>query len=189
MAQISIHPAVDNGVKPGSPNFAGGTLLCKCTSNPVEVTITAQSAHNHVCGCTKCWKPAGALFSQVAVVPRDKLRVSQKCRQAQGRGRQCGHSAARLHGMRRSHVWPHREHQASVLWARFHPHGAFKGAGLVGSRIRGICLLDHRIRHTSRSDAGRACPAEGVAARALRLPFAGADGCDCDATSPRHQGC
>src|SRR5438105_2195684 len=27
-------------------------------------------------GCTKCWKPSGALFSQVAVVPRDKLNVS-----------------------------------------------------------------------------------------------------------------
>jgi S-(hydroxymethyl)glutathione synthase len=77
MAQISIHPAVDNGVKPGSPSFAGGTLQCKCSSNPVEVTITGQSAYNHVCGCTKCWKPAGALFSQVAVVPRDKLRVSK----------------------------------------------------------------------------------------------------------------
>jgi hypothetical protein len=24
MATISIHPAVDNGVRPGSPNFAGG---------------------------------------------------------------------------------------------------------------------------------------------------------------------
>jgi S-(hydroxymethyl)glutathione synthase len=30
-----------------------------------------------VCGCTKCWKPAGALFAQVAVVSRDKLRVSK----------------------------------------------------------------------------------------------------------------
>ncbi|MGZ9076689.1 MAG: S-(hydroxymethyl)glutathione synthase, partial [Burkholderiaceae bacterium] len=30
----------------------------------------------HVCGCTKCWKPSGALFSQVAVVPRDKLSVT-----------------------------------------------------------------------------------------------------------------
>jgi S-(hydroxymethyl)glutathione synthase len=29
-----------------------------------------------VCGCTKCWKPKGALFSQVAVVPRDKLKVA-----------------------------------------------------------------------------------------------------------------
>src|SRR5947208_8848467 len=77
MAQSSIHPAVDNGVKSGSPNFAGGTLQCKCTSNPVEVSITGQCAYNHVCGCTKCWKPAGALFSQVAVVPRDKLRVSK----------------------------------------------------------------------------------------------------------------
>jgi len=77
MAQIPIHPAVNNGVKPGSPSFAGGTLQCKCASNPVEVSVASQSAHNHVCGCTKCWKPAGALFSQVAVVPRDKLRVTR----------------------------------------------------------------------------------------------------------------
>jgi len=77
MAEISIHPAVDKGVKPGSPNFSGGTLVCKCASNPVEVNITSQCAHNHVCGCTKFWKPEGALFSQVAVVPRDKLRVSK----------------------------------------------------------------------------------------------------------------
>jgi S-(hydroxymethyl)glutathione synthase len=77
MAQISIHPAVDNGVKPGNPSFAGGTLQCKCQSSPVEVSIASQSAHNHVCGCTKCWKPAGALFSQVAVVPRDKVTVTK----------------------------------------------------------------------------------------------------------------
>lgn len=77
MSQISIHPAVDNGVKPGSPNFSGGTLHCKCASNSVEVTLTAQSAYNHVCGCTKCWKPMGAMFSQVAAVPRDKLRVTK----------------------------------------------------------------------------------------------------------------
>jgi S-(hydroxymethyl)glutathione synthase len=77
MAQISIHPAVDNGVRPGSASFAGGTLQCKCTANPVEVSVASQSAHNHVCGCTKCWKPGGSLFSQVAVVPRDKLSVTQ----------------------------------------------------------------------------------------------------------------
>jgi S-(hydroxymethyl)glutathione synthase len=74
---ISIHPAVDNGVKPASPDFAGGTLVCKCASNPVEVRITTQCAYNHACGCTKCWKPAGAVFSQVAVVPRDKLSVTK----------------------------------------------------------------------------------------------------------------
>jgi S-(hydroxymethyl)glutathione synthase len=72
----SIHPAVDNGIKPAAANFAGGTLTCKCSDRKVAVAIKGQSAHNHVCGCTKCWKPAGALFSQVAVVPRDSLSVT-----------------------------------------------------------------------------------------------------------------
>ena len=77
MAQaISIHPKVDGGVKPASANFAGGTLQCHCSDKKVAVAIDSQCAHNHVCGCTKCWKPAGAIFSQVAVVPRDKLRVT-----------------------------------------------------------------------------------------------------------------
>ena len=76
MATIAIHPSVDNGVKQGRSDFAGGTLHCKCANNPVEVTTTSQSAYNHVCGCTKCWKPAGATFSMVAVVPRDKLQVT-----------------------------------------------------------------------------------------------------------------
>jgi S-(hydroxymethyl)glutathione synthase len=73
---LSIHPAVDNGIKPASPGFSGGTLSCKCSDKKVTVMIGAQSAHNHVCGCTRCWKPSGALFSQVAVVGRDKLNVS-----------------------------------------------------------------------------------------------------------------
>lgn len=77
MARISIHPAVDGGVKAGSPSFTGGTLRCLCESNPVEVSVTAQCAHNHVCGCTRCWKPKAALFSQVAVVPRDKVQVTK----------------------------------------------------------------------------------------------------------------
>lgn len=73
---VSIHPAVDGGIKPGTPDFAGGKLRCKCASDPVEVTVTANCAHNHVCGCSKCWKPEGALFSMVAVVPRDSLSVT-----------------------------------------------------------------------------------------------------------------
>lgn len=73
---ISIHPSVDNGVKPGSDNFSGGTLSCKCAQNPVTVSVAAQCAHNHACGCTKCWKPEGARFSVVAVVPRDKVSVT-----------------------------------------------------------------------------------------------------------------
>lgn len=73
---ISIHPAVDQGVKPAAENFPGGKLLCRCPDRKVEIAIAGQCAHNHICGCTKCWKPAGALFSQVAVVPRDKLNVT-----------------------------------------------------------------------------------------------------------------
>ncbi len=73
---VKIHPAVDNGIKPAAPGFAGGTLSCNCASDKVTVAIKGQSAHNHVCGCTKCWKPAGALFSQVAVVSRENLSVT-----------------------------------------------------------------------------------------------------------------
>ena len=72
---INIHPAVDHGIKAKAENFAGGTLFCQCPNNKVAVAVKGQCAHNHVCGCTKCWKPKGALFSQVAVVPREKLSV------------------------------------------------------------------------------------------------------------------
>jgi S-(hydroxymethyl)glutathione synthase len=74
---VKIHPAVDGGVKPAKAGFSGGTLVCKCSSDPVEVTIGAQTAFNHICGCTKCWKPSGSTFSQVAVVGRDKLNVTK----------------------------------------------------------------------------------------------------------------
>tara|TARA_B100000949_G_scaffold160227_1_gene141087 strand:- start:1 stop:639 length:639 start_codon:yes stop_codon:yes gene_type:complete len=72
---IRIHPDVDHGVKQGSSGFSGGTLTCHCASNPVKVRVGGQTAHNHVCGCTRCWKPDGATFSQVAVVSRDAVEV------------------------------------------------------------------------------------------------------------------
>src|SRR6476620_4300723 len=73
---VHIHPSVDSGVKKGSGSFAGGTLVCKCADKQVKVGIKGDVAHNHACGCTKCWKPEGAIFSVVAVVPRDKLRIT-----------------------------------------------------------------------------------------------------------------
>jgi S-(hydroxymethyl)glutathione synthase len=77
MSATAIHPSVDQGVKPGTEGFAGGTLVCKCTQNPVVVTIKGQSAHNHVCGCTKCWKPAGSVFAMIAVAPRENVTVTE----------------------------------------------------------------------------------------------------------------
>ena len=72
---VKIHPAVDGGINRASVTFAGGTLVCGCAENKVAVAIKGQCAHNHVCGCTKCWKPKGALFSQVAAVARENLSV------------------------------------------------------------------------------------------------------------------
>lgn len=73
----SLHPSIDNGVKRGSSAFEGGTLECNCVDRPVKVEIEGDVAHNHACGCTKCWKPEGATFSIVAVVPRQNLRVAE----------------------------------------------------------------------------------------------------------------
>lgn len=71
---VRIHPSIDSGLPAGNSKFAGGTLQCRCAT-PVKVAIRSGIAHNHACGCTKCWKPDGATFSIVAVVPSDKVEV------------------------------------------------------------------------------------------------------------------
>lgn len=76
-SKVLIHPSVDEGISGGNKNFPGGVLVCRCVRDPVKVKITTQSAHNHLCGCTKCWKPKGAIFSMVAVVPREALAVAE----------------------------------------------------------------------------------------------------------------
>ena len=70
-----LHHSIDNGLPREKAGFAGGTLVCACTSRPVKVAIKGQVAHNHACGCTKCWKPEGAVFSVVAVVPHENVTV------------------------------------------------------------------------------------------------------------------
>ncbi|EXJ81811.1 S-(hydroxymethyl)glutathione synthase [Capronia coronata CBS 617.96] len=87
MSSFSLHPLIDNGLTKGNPDFPGGKLHCKCSKNPVEVTIKGNVAHNHACGCSQCYKPKGALFSIVGVVPvanqsvtanGDKLEIVNK---------------------------------------------------------------------------------------------------------------
>ena len=75
LTHIKIHPVVDNGIELGQGNFAGGTLKCKCGSGQVMVKIGSQTAHNHVCGSPESWRPAGAVFSQVAFVNSDQVEV------------------------------------------------------------------------------------------------------------------
>ncbi len=115
-SDIQLHPAIDRGLRAGRADFAGGTLVCKCQTDPVKVEIKGNLAHNHACGCSKCWKPAGAIFSVVAVVPRENLRVVANEKKLAGR-RPVGHDpAARLQGLRRPYVRPHREQEPSLLW-------------------------------------------------------------------------
>jgi S-(hydroxymethyl)glutathione synthase len=73
---MKLHPSLDKGLKAGNKKFKGGTLSCRCATEPVSVSVKGNVAYNHACGCTKCWKPEGAKFSVVAVVPRDKLTVT-----------------------------------------------------------------------------------------------------------------
>jgi len=72
---VKLHPAIDDGVKPTDPKFTGGVLVCLCSRRPVKVGVKGQIAHNHACGCTKCWKPEGASFSVVAVAPQENVEV------------------------------------------------------------------------------------------------------------------
>ncbi len=75
MTRIAIHPAVDSGFRAADAGFSGGTLVCACTDRPVKVRVKGDIAHNHACGCTKCWKPEGAAFSIVAVAPTENVEV------------------------------------------------------------------------------------------------------------------
>ncbi len=181
MASVAIHPSVDGGVKPGKTDFAGGTLTCKCAQSPVSVRLSANVAFNHVCGCTKCWKPQGALFSMVSVVPRDKLKCDGEREQAEGRGPLGRHSKACLHRLRCTPVRSHREQGASVLRLRLHSHRALEGQRLGCARVCGLRILDHRVRRQARADAGCTRAAEGAPTRTVRLSVAGADGSDRDA--------
>lgn len=75
MNVTKLHPAIDHGFLATQEGFKGGVLNCKCKTNKVSVKLTGQTAHNHACGCSKCWKPEGATFSQVAVISRENLEV------------------------------------------------------------------------------------------------------------------
>ncbi|WP_024927444.1 MULTISPECIES: S-(hydroxymethyl)glutathione synthase [unclassified Mesorhizobium] len=73
---VALHPLIDNGVLgKAAENFPGGTLTCKCTTDAVAVRVKGQTAHNHACGCSKCWKPEGAIFSIVAVTAKENVSV------------------------------------------------------------------------------------------------------------------
>lgn len=66
-AQLLLHPAI--GREASNVPFAKFVTRCNCADDQIEVSIEHEVAHNHLCGCSKCWKPEGAAFAQIAVVP------------------------------------------------------------------------------------------------------------------------
>ncbi len=165
---VAIHPSVDNGFKPAADDFKGGTLTCKCASDPVTVKITSQSAHNHACGCTKCWKPNGAVCSVVAVVPRDSLSVTANGHKlkvvdpnATIQRHACTGCSVHLFGRIENTKHPfYGLDFASV-------YGIVQGAGLVTAPVRGFRILHHRNRLSAVPDGCGQGKAQGARPRAL----------------------
>lgn len=73
---VPLHPALDAPhTAADASSDAMPVLRCLCAADPVELRLDAPLVHNHLCGCSQCWKPAGALFAMTAVVPADAARV------------------------------------------------------------------------------------------------------------------
>ncbi|WP_108610617.1 SRPBCC family protein [Aminobacter sp. MSH1] len=67
---VRLHPAAQLSGQTSRASASTKTVLsCRCGQSPVRLELTQPVRHNHLCGCSKCWKAEGALFSQVAVVP------------------------------------------------------------------------------------------------------------------------
>ena len=66
---IPLHPSLDrdDSTQPSSRS-AHVSLRCLCADESVAVNVRQPVYHNHLCGCSKCWKPEGALFAQTAIV-------------------------------------------------------------------------------------------------------------------------
>ena len=174
-----LHPAIDAGVKTTDANFAGGTLVCLCATRPVKVRIEGQVAHNHACGCTKCWKPAGAAFSVVAVAPHDKVTVVENGDKlkvvdpsALIQRHACVECGVHMYGP------VERDHPFKGL-DFVHPE-RFRRVRLGGAGLCGFRVFSDRIRRRSGPDGRDSRALQRVEARALRLLVAWADGLYCD---------
>ena len=47
-----LHPSLKQASQTGAEEFGGGTLHCQCKQDKVEVSVTEQCSHNHLCGCS-----------------------------------------------------------------------------------------------------------------------------------------
>ena len=183
MAKVAIHPAVDNGVHiHAHAGFKGGTLVCKCKTDPVEVTVDSDYLFNHLCGCTQCWKPEGAAFSMLAAVPRETVKVTKN-----------GQKLKIVDETKLLHRYACKDcgvHMYGVIEKADHVFHPFAFIHPERSRDEGyaaptFAAFGDRGRRTADGHGVAARTAEGARDRALRLLFAGADG---HRRQPRGQG-
>jgi S-(hydroxymethyl)glutathione synthase len=73
-AIVALHPALDAG-RSSAPIGDATDLRCLCTHSPVEVRVEGRPMHPHLCGCSQCWKPSGAVFALIAVAPAGSVSV------------------------------------------------------------------------------------------------------------------
>lgn len=73
-APAALHPALPL-TRGSAASAAAGMLRCLCPQDAVEVRVDTPAVHSHLCGCTQCWKPEGAVFALTAVVPADAVEV------------------------------------------------------------------------------------------------------------------
>ena len=163
---VHIHPSIDNGVKKGSGTFAGGTLVCKCKDKPVKVGIKGDVAHNHACGCTQCWKPDGATFSVVAVVPRenvtvlengDKLHIIDASKTIQRHAcKVCG-----------THMYGRIENKAHPFYGLDFIHPELFTEGGWAARLCRFRIFGDRVRRQAFRNGRDPGPSRGTSSRAL----------------------
>ena len=148
---VHIHPSIDNGVKKGSGSFAGGTLVCKCTDKPVKVGITGDVAHNHACGCTKCWKPDGRNLLGGRRGAARQCHGAGKRRQAADRRCVRGDPAHACKGCG-THMYGRIENKGHPFYGLdfIHPE-LFQEAGSAAPGIRGVRVVGDRVRRQAGS--------------------------------------
>lgn len=71
-----VHACLDNPTS-DKVSLQGKTLKCSCSVKPVVININAPVYHNHLCGCSKCWKPEDALLALIAIVADGQLAVAE----------------------------------------------------------------------------------------------------------------
>lgn len=71
---MRLHPALESTNEGDEDGLADAVLRCQC-DDPVQVRLSENIAHNHLCGCSQCWKPEGAVLAQTAVIANECLEV------------------------------------------------------------------------------------------------------------------